>query len=112
MSKRRQLLGAIGAGMLAGPRAAFSQRQSGTVARIGYLSLAAPATERSWMAAFEQGLRELGYVEGRNIIIERRYASGRPQKVTSLAAELVRLQPACIVTYGGVEALRKLTRAC
>ena len=49
--------------------------------------------------AFRQGLRELGYVEGKNIVIEWRYGEGKPERVTELAAELVRLKVDLIVTW-------------
>ena len=74
-----------------------SAQQPTKVARIGYLggtSLPARA------AAFQQGLRKLGYVEGKNIVIEHRYAEGRVDRYPALAAELVRLKADVIVSAG------------
>ena len=104
--KRRVFIALTLAGAL--PRAIHAQ-QSQKIARIGYLSATSPATDGSWMGAFEQGLKDLGYVEGKNIVIERRHASGQPQKIDQLAAELIGLKPEVIVTYGGIEAIKKLS---
>ena len=79
--------------------AAFSveAQQTGKVARIGHLFTGrVPLFEE----VFAQGLRDLGYVEGRNIIIERRYAEGRAERLPDLAAELVRLKVDVIVAAG------------
>ena len=75
-------------------------QQPKKVPRIGYLtgaslSAAAPRTE-----AFRQGLRELGYVEGKNIVVEYRYAEGKLDRQSELAAELVRLKIDALVTAG------------
>ena len=70
--------------------------------RIGWISLAAPEDAESspFFEAFRQGLRELGYVEGKNILIEARWARGDPDRGDELAKELVGLGPAAIVTQG------------
>ena len=62
-------------------------QQPTKVPRIGYLGGASPVSAR--MEAFRQGLRELGYVEGKNIVIEYRSAEGKPDRLPALAAELV-----------------------
>ena len=62
------------------------------VPRIGYLGGGSPELEKAWLDAFLQGLRELGYFEGKNIVVERRYASGRYDQLPELAGELVRLK--------------------
>ena len=72
--------------------------EAAKVARIGYLSSTAPSVDATWLAAFEQGLRDLGYVEGKNLVLERRHAAGSSVKLDELAAELVRLTPDVIVT--------------
>ena len=59
-----------------------------------------PFRYRGPLEAFRQGLRELGYVEGKNIVIECRYAEGKPDRLPALAAELVRLKVDIIVTGG------------
>jgi putative ABC transport system substrate-binding protein len=86
--------------LLAAPLAAQAQ-PAGKVYRIGTLNLGSPS--RSPLAeAFWQGLRELGYVEGRNVIVEERWAEGRPERLPGLAADLVRLKVDVIVADGTV----------
>ena len=107
--QRRQFLFAAG-GILAAPLAAEAQ-QAAKVARIGYLSpnLAASPHLRD---AFLQGLRDLGYVEGRNVVIEYRDADGKAERLPALAAELVALKVDVIVAPTTVAALaaRQATR--
>jgi putative ABC transport system substrate-binding protein len=78
--------------------------------RVGYLSTNSPAAMSHRVEAFRQGLRELGYVEGKNIFIEWRYAGGKLDRLPSLAAELVRLKVDVIVT-GGSSATRPAKEA-
>lgn len=68
------------------------------VYRIGYIQTATPDEQEHLTKAFEEGLRELGYVEGRNIVIERRFAWGMQERLPVLAAELVKLNVDVIVT--------------
>jgi putative tryptophan/tyrosine transport system substrate-binding protein len=75
-------------------------QQPTKVPRIGYLSATSPSVNPTRIEAFRQGLRELGYVEGKNIAIEWRYAEGKQDRVPALAAELVRLKVEVIVTGG------------
>jgi putative ABC transport system substrate-binding protein len=92
--------------LLTAPLAAQAQ-QPANVARIGYLVtgvLASPET-RVLLDAFRQGLRERGYVEGQNIVIEYRAADGTLERFPALAAELVRLKPEVIVAQGTPAAL-------
>jgi putative tryptophan/tyrosine transport system substrate-binding protein len=91
-------------------------QQAKSVPKIGYLSLDLhPADSRAPVAppleAFRQGLQELGYIEGKNIIIEYRYAEGRQERLPALAEELVRLKVEIIVaaTFTTVRAVRKVT---
>jgi len=81
-------------------------QQAKKVPRIGYLSNNDPATISVRGDPFRRGLRELGYVEGKNIFIEWRFAEGKPDRLSALAAELARLKVDIIVTSG-----RILTRA-
>src|SRR5262245_24398224 len=81
------------------PLAAAAQL-AGNVHRIGYLS-GGSATASPSREAFRQGLRELGWVEGKNIVIEYRFAEGRHDRLPDLAAELVRLRVDVIVGAGG-----------
>jgi len=96
---RRKLIVALGAGALTAPLSSFAQ-QAAKVARIGYLSpnLAASPHLRD---AFLQGLRDLGYVEGRNVVIEYRDAEGKRERLDALAAELVALKVDVILAEGG-----------
>ena len=75
-------------------------QQPTKIPRIGFLSSLSPAAVAARMDVFRQGLRELGYVEGQNIIIEYRYAEGKLDRLPDLAAELVRLKVDVIVTGG------------
>jgi len=75
-------------------------QQPGKVYRIGYLTAATPSTMAARTEALRQGLRELGYVEGKNIVIEWRYAEGKLDRLPALLAELVRLKVDVIVTAG------------
>jgi putative ABC transport system substrate-binding protein len=75
-------------------------QQPTKIPRIGYLTGATPDGQSTRIEAFRQGLRELGYVEGNNIVIEYRYAELKPELRSKLAAELVRLKVDVIVTNG------------
>jgi putative ABC transport system substrate-binding protein len=80
------------AGWLAAPARTGAQALARTH-RIAYLSSATRASHQPQMSAFEQGIRELGYIEGRNLVIDRRYADGRLERLPRLAEELVQLNP-------------------
>ena len=70
------------------------------VPRIGYLGANPPSASPARIEAFRQGLRDIGYVEGKNVVIEWRNAEGKPDRLPALAAELVRLKVDVIVTAG------------
>jgi putative ABC transport system substrate-binding protein len=91
---RRTFLAGTGAVLLGAPLTAEAQ-EVGKVARIGMLAGASPPDP--FVESFKQGLRELGYVEGRNISIEYRWAEGRNERLPGLAADLVRLKVDVIV---------------
>ncbi len=95
MNNRRKLLVALGAGALTAPLACFAQPQRLKVARIGLLEPA--SLSANWREALIAGLRELGYVEGKNIIIEYRWAEGKYERLPGLAAELVQMKVDVIV---------------
>jgi ABC-type uncharacterized transport system substrate-binding protein len=78
--------------------------------RIGVLGATSPATIAARLDAFRQGLRELGYIEGKNIVVEYSYADGKLNRVPALAAEMVRLKLEVIVT-GGSAATRPAKEA-
>ena len=72
------------------PVVTVAQQPRGS-ARIGILSSSSPEREQRYLAAFEQGLRDLGYSEGKNLAIDRRYGAGRFDALPGLAVELVHL---------------------
>jgi len=84
---------------------AVRAQQPPAVARIGLLSPFSPATAAAWHKAFLQGLRGLGWVEGKNISIEYRYADGREDHLPDLASDLVRLKVNVIVTTVNTDTL-------
>ena len=92
--ERRAFLTGTGALLLAAPLAAEAQ-EAGKVARIGVLNSGSPPAP--FVESFKQGLRELGYVDGRNVSIEYRWAEGRDERLPGLAADLVRLKVDVIV---------------
>jgi putative ABC transport system substrate-binding protein len=75
-------------------------QQPAKVPRIGVLAVLSPAAVRARIEAFRSGLNELGYIEGKNIVVESRYAEGKFDQVSKLASELVRLKLDLIVTAG------------
>jgi putative ABC transport system substrate-binding protein len=85
---RRAFLGTLAGGLLAAPLAAEAQ-QEGKVYRIGYLTGNSVEGDKGLGSAFRQGLADLGYVDGKNVVIEARYAAGDFKRLPSLAAELV-----------------------
>ena len=87
----------LGALLLALSHPAEAQQPAGKVPRIGYLATASGATELPYIEAFRLGLRELGYVEGKNINIEYRYAEGKSERLPELAEELIRLKVEILV---------------
>ena len=97
-ARRRQFLIAAGA-LLATPLRGFAQQPAASMPRIGFLGVAAPAAWRPRIDAFRAGLRDLGYVEGKNVAIEFRFAEGHYDRLPALAAELVRLKVDVIVTH-------------
>src|SRR6185295_18684095 len=112
MNNRRKLVIALGAGALAWAGAVRAQTPS-TVRRIGLFSQSSPSVNAPSYQAFRLGLRDLGWVEGKNISIEYRYAEGRHDRLPDLAADLVRLKVDVIVTAATSDALaaQKATRA-
>src|SRR6266436_3534658 len=96
--RRREFITFIG-GAAAWPFAARAQQKSMPV--VGVLGIGPPDVNEPNISAFRQGLAGLGYVEGRNILIEYRWAEGKPERFPVLAAELVALKVDVIVTAGG-----------
>src|SRR6266446_4245728 len=103
MITRRMFVGTLAGGIVVVPFAAEAQ-QAAKIARIGYLMVDL-ATNPDLHKAFLQGLRDLGYVEGRNLVIEYRDAEGKFERLPALAAELVALKVDVIVVGGTPQAL-------
>src|SRR5262249_42225605 len=85
---RRELPAALGGAVAAWPFAAPAQ-QPGKPPTIGYLGGGGPISQRAWVDAFVQRLRELGWIDGRTVAIEYRWGEGRPGRYTDFAAEFV-----------------------
>jgi len=75
-------------------------QQPGKVPRVGLLTSASTAVAATWIDAFRQGLRDLGFIEGKNIVLEIRGGEAKPERISNLAAELVQLKVDIIVTGG------------
>ena len=94
---RRGFIGALAGGLFAAPLVAAAQ-PTAKVYRIGFLVTATLTETGHLLKALSEGLRELGYVEGRNVVFERRFAEGRQERLPALAVELVRLNVDILVT--------------
>ena len=108
MTNRRNFLMAVG-GVLALPRFALAQ-QAGRTYRVGWLSASATRTE-TYNVAFVERLRELGFVEGRNLVIEFRSAEGRIDRLRELAADLARGNFDVLLAFGSESNLAALEQA-
>ena len=110
MDRRRFLLTSL-AGAVAAPFAAEGQG-TGKLPRIGYVFVRSASDSQSVLDAAREGLQELGYVEGRNVALEVRWAEGRYERLPALVAELVRLKVAVlvVVTIPGALAAKNATR--
>lgn len=85
--------------LCAAPIGAQSE-QSGKVHRVGYVGYDAPGSDPTGIAGLRQGLRDLGYMEGQNIVIEYRFAQGRPDRLPGLITELTNLKVGLLITQG------------
>ena len=109
---RRTFIRAIGGGLLAAPLMAETQQPQAKAARIGFLGFGSPS---GWglkrVEVLRGALRDLGYTEGKNFVIELRWADGNPDRLPDLAAELVRLKVDVLVTDGvtGTQAAKQAT---
>jgi putative ABC transport system substrate-binding protein len=95
--KRRNFITLLGGATAAWPLVAHTQQAKGVT--IGLLGTGTAAAQSQWTAAFVQRLRELGWVEGRNLAIEYRWAAGHTERLSELANQLVRLKVDVIVTH-------------
>jgi putative ABC transport system substrate-binding protein len=102
--ERRTFMAMLTGGIVVSPLAAEAQK-AGKVYRVGFLGNSSAALEANLVGPFREGLRELGYVEGRNIVIEYRWAEGKYERFPALIAELAALNVDVIVTAGTPAAL-------
>ena len=105
--RRRDFIAGIAGSAAAWPLAVRAQQKTPT---IGLLTAGTPSTHGQWVAAFVQRLGELGWIDGRNVAFEYRWAEGRSERYAEIGAELVRRKVDVIVTQGGVvAALQRVT---
>jgi len=104
MNNRRKLLIALGMGAIAMPFGCFAQTPAPGMHRIGFLGITSAADTEMRLDALRVGLRNLGYVEGKNIAIEYRFADGKYERLAELAAELAKIAVEVIVTYSNIGA--------
>src|SRR5262245_5443612 len=108
MSNRREFITLLGGAAATWPLAARAQ-QPARLPTIGFLGSGTISAWSPWTAAFVQRLRELGWIEGRNVAIEYRWAEGRPERYAEIAAEFVQLKVDVIVTTGAAALAAKQT---
>jgi putative ABC transport system substrate-binding protein len=96
--QRREFVLALGGAAVALPLSARAQQKLPT---IGFLGVSTPTAWRHFVAAFDQRLRELGWIDGRTVSIEYRWAEGRSERFAEISAEFVRLKVDVIVAGGG-----------
>jgi putative tryptophan/tyrosine transport system substrate-binding protein len=97
--KRREFITLLGGGVAAWPLAARAQ-QSAKLPKIGLLGTGTPAVQGQWIAAFMQRMRELGWIEGRSVAFELRWAEARSERFTEIATEFLQFKVQIIMTYG------------
>jgi putative ABC transport system substrate-binding protein len=97
--RRREFIRLLSGAATTWPLAVYAQRPSGKIS-VGFLSVNVRPAMKARVEAFQQGLRELGYIEGQNVLIEYRFAEGNPERLRALADELVHLKVDVIVTEG------------
>ena len=97
--KRRQFITLVASTVVSWPVSGHTQHAK-RVFKIGHIESGSPSNSPHLLAAFQQGLRELGYIEGQNVFIERRYAEGRSERLPQLAEELVRFGVDAIFAIG------------
>jgi putative ABC transport system substrate-binding protein len=96
-SKKVKVIGVVLCALLFAVRVSAEARQPKKVPRIGFLNASSPVSVAARVDAFRQGLRDHGYMEGKNIVVEYRHAEGKQGRLNELADELVRLRVEVIV---------------
>jgi ABC-type uncharacterized transport system substrate-binding protein len=109
LMRRREFIPLFGVAAAVWPRIARAQ-QPPQVPRVGWIWAGAAAGNPAEVAGFKQGMRELGYVEGKNIVVEYRFAEGNAERLPELAADLARLHPSVVAAVGLI-AVRAVQRA-
>lgn len=99
MNNRRRLVVTLGAGALVAPLWVFAQ-PAGKVFQIGYVGNSSLGAESAYIEAFQRGLRERGYIEGKNLVVSYLWAGGSNEKVSEIVAEFVKRNVDVIVTSG------------
>jgi ABC-type uncharacterized transport system substrate-binding protein len=109
--KRREFITLLGGAAAAGWPLAGRAQQRATLPTIGFLGTSTPAAWSQWVAPFIQRLHELGWIEGRTVAIEYRWAQSRPERFSEIADEFARLRIDLIVTAGvvSVTAVKRVT---
>ncbi|MFM9971906.1 MAG: ABC transporter substrate-binding protein [Burkholderiales bacterium] len=105
MNNRRKLIIGFGAGALVAPLRSFAQQPASRMHRIGFLGVNSVLALGKNLDAFLAGMRELGYIEGKNLVVEFRWAENKTERLAEFAAELVRLNVELIVTHSTSGAL-------
>jgi putative ABC transport system substrate-binding protein len=100
VTNRRVFIGTLAGCLLVAPLVVWAQQPAGRVHRIRFLGNTTPALEANLVGPFREGLRELGYVEGQNIVIEYRWVEGKYERAPTLLAELLARNVEVIVTAG------------
>src|SRR5215467_2664620 len=107
--KRREFIALVGGGLLLATKARRARVQQSAMPVIGYLNFGSPESDANRLTGLRRGLSQTGYVEGRNFVIEYRWAGNQADRLPVLAADLVQLQVTVIIAAGVPPALAAKT---